>query len=99
MCKNSVWQLKFLSCVIRYFEAVSGLRINLSKSCIYRVGQVNDLWRFAEVLGYKQGSFPSTYLGCLSKARRIGIQWLKELVKGWQVGKQCIYQKGENDSN
>lgn len=41
------------------FEAISGLKLNLSKSCIYGVGMVDDLWGFAEVLGCKQGSFPS----------------------------------------
>lgn len=38
MCKSPVKHLKFLRCVIRCFEVVSGLKINLSKSCIYGMG-------------------------------------------------------------
>lgn len=50
-CKRLISQLKLLRCVIHSFEAVSGLKVNLSKSCIYGVDHVNDLWRFAELLG------------------------------------------------
>lgn len=38
-CKYSTSQLKLL------IEAVFGLKVKLSKSCIYGVGQVDDLWR------------------------------------------------------
>lgn len=63
MCKDSIRQLKFLRCIIHCFEAILSLQINLAKSCIYSVGQVPDVWRNAEVLGCKLGSFPTTNLG------------------------------------
>lgn len=63
MCKNSVRQLKYLRCTIRCFEAVTDLRVNLSISSIFGVGMVDDLWRFADVLGCQKGSLPSSYLG------------------------------------
>lgn len=62
-CKNSAKHLKFLRCVICCFEGVLGLKVNLIKSCIYGVGQVDDLWSLVEVLGCKMGAFPFTYLG------------------------------------
>lgn len=61
-CKQSISQLTLLRCVIRCFEAILGLKVNLSKSCIYGVGQVNDLWRFVEVLGCQMGVLPTSYL-------------------------------------
>lgn len=43
MCKNLMIQLRYLHCVIRCFEAVSGLKVNLSQSCIYGVENMEDL--------------------------------------------------------
>lgn len=45
LCKNEDRQLKYLRFVIRCFEVVLGLKINLSKSCIYGVGRVDHLGR------------------------------------------------------
>lgn len=63
MCKPSEEQLKYLRCVIRCFEVVSGLKVNLRKSRIFGIGQVDNLGRLADCLGYSVGSLPSTYLG------------------------------------
>lgn len=63
MCKPSEDQLKYLRCVIRCFEAVSGLEINLHKSKIFGIGQVDNLGRLADCLSCLVGSLPSTYLG------------------------------------
>lgn len=60
LCKDLVRQLKYLRCVIKYFKVVTGLKVILSKSCIYRVGQMGDLGRLAEVLRCKLGSFPTS---------------------------------------
>lgn len=49
MCKNSVKQVALLRCVIWCFEAASGLKINLVKSCMFGVGEVPDLSNCAEV--------------------------------------------------
>ena len=46
-----------------WFNACSGLKINLEKSELIPVGEVPNLEEFAEVLGCKMGSLPSTYLG------------------------------------
>ena len=57
-------QMKFLSWTLMWFEALSDLRINLSKSEIIPVGLVYNVAELAMKLGYGIGSFPSSYL-CL----------------------------------
>ena len=46
-----------------WFEAISGLRINLDKSEILSMGRVENVEMLALELGYKVGALPSTYLG------------------------------------
>ena len=46
-----------------WFEASSGLKINLDKSEIYKVGDVDNLDSLSTVLGCHIGQLPSTYLG------------------------------------
>ena len=46
-----------------WFEACSGLRVNLEKSELIPVGRVNDIEDLALELGCKVGGLPSRYLG------------------------------------
>ena len=46
-----------------WFEALSGLRINLNKSEILPVGSVDNVQELAVELGCRIGSLPSSYLG------------------------------------
>ena len=46
-----------------WFEACSGLKINLEKNELIPIGDVHNREEFAEVLGYKVGTLPTTYLG------------------------------------
>lgn len=45
------------------FEAISGLKINLTKSELFQVGGGCDIESLAWVLGCKIGHLPSSYLG------------------------------------
>ncbi|RVW31236.1 PH, RCC1 and FYVE domains-containing protein 1 [Vitis vinifera] len=56
-------QMTFLSWLLMWFEAISGLRIGLDKSEILLVGRVENLEVLALEFGYKAGVLPSTYLG------------------------------------
>ena len=53
----------YLSWILLYFEALSGLRINLDKNAILPVGKVENLNQLASDLGCRVGSLPSSYLG------------------------------------
>ena len=48
-----------------WFEAISGLRINLDRSEILPVGKVENVELLALELNCKMGALPSTYLGLL----------------------------------
>ena len=46
-----------------WFEAMSGLKINLNKSEIIPIGPVANVEELASKLGCKVGSLPTFYLG------------------------------------
>jgi len=50
-------------CVLIWFQAVFGLRVNLAKSAILLVGQVNNILLLVGLFGCKNDSFPISYLG------------------------------------
>ena len=62
-CKADNDELKFISWILMWFEAVSGLKINLNKSEILPIGPVANMEELASELGCKAGSLPTTYLG------------------------------------
>nr|CAN82775.1 hypothetical protein VITISV_000481 [Vitis vinifera] len=62
-CEARKEQLSALSWILAWFEAASGLRINLDKSIIIPVGEVEDIEEMAVELGCKVGLLPTVYLG------------------------------------
>ena len=56
-------QVLFLRMILIWFEAVFGLKINLSKPELVPVGMVHNLDLLLNVLGCKQGTLPMKYLG------------------------------------
>lgn len=52
--KANSYQLKYLSCVFAWFEALSGLKVNIDKSEIILVERVENM----EELAVGLGSFP-----------------------------------------
>ena len=56
-------QLVYLRWLLLWFEALSGLMINLSKSEIIPVGRVDGFEALAAELGCKVGLLPASYLG------------------------------------
>ena len=62
-CDASKDQLAYLSCVLMWFEVISGLRINLDKSEIIPMGKVENLKVLALELEREVGKLPPIYLG------------------------------------
>ncbi|KAJ9685117.1 hypothetical protein PVL29_017229 [Vitis rotundifolia] len=62
-CQVSQDHLAYLSWLLMWFEAVLGLRINLEKSELIRVGRVENIDNLTLDFGCRVGSLPSTYLG------------------------------------
>ncbi|RVW95894.1 LINE-1 reverse transcriptase-like [Vitis vinifera] len=62
-CEAKKEHLTYLSWILCWFETVLGLRINLAKSEIIPVGEVEEILEMAMELGCKVGQLPSGYLG------------------------------------
>ncbi|KAJ9689326.1 hypothetical protein PVL29_014820 [Vitis rotundifolia] len=62
-CEAKTEYLASLSWILAWFEAASGLRINLAKSELIPVGEIENIEEMAVELGCKVGSLPSMYLG------------------------------------
>jgi hypothetical protein len=58
-----VEQIQHLRCLLLCFEAVSGLKVNLSKSMIVPIGVVGNLEALSSILGCGVESLPLIYLG------------------------------------
>jgi hypothetical protein len=62
-CEPIADQFRDLRCLLLCFEAVLGLRINLSKSKIVPVDEVGDVDELDSILGCSVASLPLMYLG------------------------------------
>nr|CAN64368.1 hypothetical protein VITISV_040345 [Vitis vinifera] len=62
-CEASKDQLTHLGWILVWFEAASELRINLAKSELIPVGEIDNIEEMAVELGCRIGSFPVKYLG------------------------------------
>lgn len=62
-CEARAAELGYLRLVLLYFEAVSGLRVNIAKSEIMPVGNVENIGELASFFGCKVAYFPTSYLG------------------------------------
>ena len=95
-CDNDSEQILNLRCMLIWFQAVSGLRVNLAKSSILPVGQVNNIHL---LLGCNIDSFPTSYLGLPLGAKfKEKVIWdplflkFKKRLSGW---KSSYLFKGE----
>jgi hypothetical protein len=62
-CGAQADHVRNLRCTFLCFEAVSRLRINLGKSELVPIGEVDDVESLAHILRCRIGSLPMTYLG------------------------------------
>ena len=62
-CETWEEQMTFLCWVLMWFEAISGLKVNLDKSELIPMGRVENVDDLAGEMGCKVGRFSSTYLG------------------------------------
>ena len=62
-CRDSIDQVANVSWILLWFEALSGLQVNLEKSVIFPMGAVENIVQLVEELGCRVGTLPSTYLG------------------------------------
>ena len=63
MCRPCESDLGYLRCVLLLFEAMSGLRVNLSKSSIIPIGEIPNIHHLASFFDCGVSALPSIYLG------------------------------------
>ncbi|RVW24487.1 putative ribonuclease H protein [Vitis vinifera] len=89
-CDAEADQLHYLSWTFMWFEAISGLKVNLSKTEAIPVGEGIPMDTLASVLGCKIGSLPTSYLGlplgALTNLPGCGMQLKKDSGKGCLSG-------------
>ena len=62
-CDASREQLLYIRMVLIFFEAITGLNVNVGKSEIVPIGEVGNLDASARILCCKVGCLPMSYLG------------------------------------
>jgi hypothetical protein len=62
-CEACPEQLRYVRLILLCFEAVSGLKVNLSKSELMAVGEVENIGTLAAYLGCRVACLPMKYLG------------------------------------
>ena len=62
-CDASKEQLLHIRMVLIFFEAITGLKVNIGKSEIVSVGEVGNLDALTSILCCKVGCLPMSYLG------------------------------------
>ena len=98
-CRDSLEEMVHLSWLLLWFEAISGLRINLERSTVLAVGEVENLDELALEFGSKIGTLLTTYLGLpLGMRRNSTSVWdgveerFREKLANWK--RQCISKGG-----
>ena len=69
-CKDTEDEMVYLFWILAWFEAMSGLSINLDKSSLIPVGRVENVEILASELGCKVEYLPAAYLGLPLGAKR-----------------------------
>ena len=91
-CEAHPDQIMQLGHILTWFEAISGLKVNLGKSEFVPVGNVPNIEVLAGILGCKTHSLPMTYLGlplgAKYKAKAIWnavLEKLERRLAGWKL--------------
>ncbi|RVW74736.1 hypothetical protein CK203_047891 [Vitis vinifera] len=96
-CEASQDQMAHLSWLLMWFEAISGLRINLDKSEILLVGRVENLEALALEVGCKVGRLPiltwGSLWGRITSPWLFGMGWKRDFGEGLPCGKGIISPK------
>uniref|UniRef100_A0A2N9I5C4 Reverse transcriptase domain-containing protein n=1 Tax=Fagus sylvatica TaxID=28930 RepID=A0A2N9I5C4_FAGSY len=97
-CEANSEHIVHLCSILLWFEAISGLRVNLGKSELVQVGEVPFLEELADIMGCKTSTLPMKYLGlplgAKFKSKDIWnpiVEKMERRLAGW---KQIYLSKG-----
>ncbi len=68
-CDTDLDQIGYLKCTLLYFEAISGLKVNVGKSEMVPIGVVTNIHELAAMLDCRISALPMNYLGLPLGAR------------------------------
>ena len=98
-CKDTKEHMTHLCWILAWFEALSGLNINLEKSSLLPVGRVDDVEGLAFELGCNIGSLPIEYLrlplGAKHKEARVWDRVEERFRRRLALWKRQYISKGE----
>jgi hypothetical protein len=93
-CNDNLDQIQFLGDLLTWFEAISGLKINLGKLELVPIGDVHHIEDLAGILGCKTNILPMNYLGlplgAKYKAKAIW-NWILERLERQPAGWKRMY--------
>jgi hypothetical protein len=87
-------QIRHIEALLVCFEAVSGLKVNLSKSALIPIGSLDNVEQLAGLLGCGISSLPLKYLGLqLGASFKLKSMWveLEELMARWLAPWKRMY--------
>jgi hypothetical protein len=75
-CGVDVNQINYMGALLVCFEAISGLKVNMSKSALILVGSLDDVDQLASCLGCGTTDLPLKYLGLpLGASFKLKTMW------------------------
>ena len=90
-CDAEVEQILHVRMLLLCFQAMTGLKVNVLKSEMVPIEEVNNMHALAEILGCRIGTLPITYLGMpLGASHKSPIIWnpilkkIKWKLAGWK---------------
>ena len=90
-CDADVEQILHVQMLLLFFQAVTGLKVNVLKSEMVPIGEVNNVHALVEILGCKIGTLPMTYLGIpLGASHKSPTIWssilekIEQKLAGWK---------------
>ncbi|KAF5473789.1 hypothetical protein F2P56_005747 [Juglans regia] len=97
-CEAVGEQIQILRVVLLCFQAISGLKVNLSKSKLVPVGEFHNIHHLAEFLGCKVAFLPIKYLELLLeasfKAKHIWDRVIEKIERKLAAWKRTYLSKG-----
>lgn len=97
-CKPDLRNLLHLRCIFLCFQAVSGLKINLNKSELARIGGRSDAGPFTRILGCKEVKFLFKYLGVPFGTKYKDLTTWELIINKFEnslmVGKKVFFSRG-----
>jgi hypothetical protein len=76
-CGANASQIRYIGALLVCFEAVAGLKVNLSKSALVPIVSLDDVDQLVGLLGYGMGDLPLKYLGLLLGASfKLKAMWV-----------------------